>query len=255
MSAAVNNSLCKRIVILLCINQCYNIEHLSLPFKTTTMTIRLYFLSALAALSLTACQSAPAADKAATGDTQQIATATGKQMAIDTINSVVTWIGTKPVGQHEGHFQLNKGVLTVKNGELTGGRFIINIASLQNQDLEGEWKTKLESHLKSADFFDVEKYPTATFTITSVQPFDVQAQTSLLPGATHLISGNLQLKDSTRNITFPAQIVKQGESVTAKANFNLDRTQWGMNSGNDKSLQDKFIRPEVNIQFNIKAGE
>ena len=218
------------------------------------MTIRLLLLSAVAAVSLAACQSAPAADKATTGASQQVATTAGQQLSIDTTASVVTWIGTKPVGQHEGIFQLNDGVLTVENGELKGGRFTINVASLNNKDLEGEWKTKLENHLKSADFFDVEKYPTATFTITGVKPFDAQTQTSLLPGATHIVSANLQLKDSTKNISFPAQITTGNNAVAAKANFNIDRTQWGMSYGNDQSLKDNFIRPEVNIQLDIKAA-
>ena len=81
-----------------------------------------------------------------------------------------------------------------------------------------------------------------------------QTQTSLLPGATHIVSGNLQLKDRTKNISFPVQITTGNNAVAAKANFNIDRTQWGMSYGDDQSLKDNFIRPEVNIQLDIKAA-
>lgn len=210
-------------------------------------------LFAIAALYLTACQSAPSADNAATSDKQQEAQATGSSYLIDTSTSTVTWIGTKPTGQHTGTFNLSNGTLTLDGAGVTGGNFVINVASLNSTDQQGEYKTKLDGHLKSADFFDVEKFPTASFTITNVQPFDSSKVKSLLPGATHIISGNLKLKDSTKNITFPAKVDVQGDVVSTAANFNIDRTQWGMHYGNDASLQDKFIQPEVNIQLNIKA--
>jgi polyisoprenoid-binding protein YceI len=90
--------------------------------------------------------------------------------------------------------------------------------------------------------------------ITKVEPFDSSKSKAVLPNANYLISGNLTLKDSTKNVTFPATVIVEGNNVEAKANFNIDRTQWGMSYGNDKSLQDKFIRPEVNIQFDLKAS-
>jgi polyisoprenoid-binding protein YceI len=72
-------------------------------------------------------------------------------------------------------------------------------------------------------------------------------------GATHIISGNLKLKDSTKNISFPAKVEITDASVTAVADFNIDRSTWGLSYGADKSLGDKFIRPEVNIKLNITA--
>lgn len=208
-------------------------------------------LGSLVAISLVACQDAPDADKAIVAGEQTETNVKGETLAIDTNTSNVTWIGTKPTGQHTGTFSLNTGSLTVNGDELKGGNFTINIGSLNSTDMEGEYKTKLDGHLKSADFFDVEKHPTAAFTITDVEPFDSTNVNSLLPGATHLISGNLTIKDSTKNITFPAQIKWDNKALMATANFNIDRTLWGMSYGNDESLKDKFIRPDVNIQLNI----
>ena len=115
-------------------------------------------------------------------------------------------------------------------------------------------QTKLKGHLLSPDFFDAEKFGTAKFEISSVEPYTAAAgAASVVEGANYTISGNLTLKDSTKNVSFPAAVTVSETEVTAKANFNIDRTQWGMSYGNDKSLKDKFISPEVNISLNIKA--
>jgi polyisoprenoid-binding protein YceI len=221
--------------------------------KTINAMIKSFFGLATAAVVLVACQSAPKADKAEASDVQVAASASGTVLNIDTAASVVTWIGTKPVGQHTGTFSLDSGSLAVANGTITGGQFVIDVASLNSTDMTGKTKNDLDGHLKSADFFEVEKYPTARFEITKVEPFDSTKSQTLLTGATHLISGNLTLKNNTKNVTFPAVVSLNGDAVEAKANFNIDRTQWGLSYGNDQSLGDKFIRPEVNISLDIKA--
>jgi polyisoprenoid-binding protein YceI len=90
--------------------------------------------------------------------------------------------------------------------------------------------------------------------ITSVAAYTANAtDKTVVEGANALVSGNLTLKDSTKNVSFPANITVTETEITAKANFNIDRTQWNMSYGNDKSLKDKFISPEVNIKLDIKA--
>jgi polyisoprenoid-binding protein YceI len=210
---------------------------------------RITFLAAALAF-LAACQDAPKADKATTAAQQSVANGAGTSLTIDTAHSVVHWLGTKPVGQHEGTFKIANGNLTVDGNTLTAGSFIIDINSLTDNDLKaGEGKEKLEGHLKSPDFFDVAKFPAARFEITNVEAVSNDST------ATHKISGNLTLKDSTKNVTFPAAIKITDNSLTATANFNIDRTQWGLFYGNDKSLGDKFIRPEVNLKLDIKANK
>lgn len=202
------------------------------------------------AVAAVACTDAPNADQAATAEKQEAAAATGASFAIDTTTSVVEWLGTKPVGQHNGTFKLANGSISVENGNITAGNFTIDVNSLTSLDLTTETgKEKLEGHLKSPDFFDAAKFPTAKFEITAVEPI---SNDSL---ATHKISGNLTLKDSTKNVSFPARVTIAENAVKAEANFNIDRTQWGLHYGNDKSLGDKFIRPEVNIKFNISANK
>lgn len=207
------------------------------------------FLVFLAAASLiTACQQAPEGKKADTAEKQEAAIATGSAYIVDTTTSLIAWVGAKPTGKHNGDFKLAGGSFAVENGAITGGNFIIDVASLKDHDLEpGEFHDKLEGHLKSADFLDVAKHPTAKFEITKIDV--LQNDTS----GTHTISGNLTLRDSTKNVTFPATIAVSDNDLKASANFNIDRTQWGLHYGNDKSLGDKFIHPEVNLTLNITA--
>ena len=211
------------------------------------------FISAIAALA--ACNNAPDADKAATTDTQAVVSAEGTAFGIDS-TTTVTWTGAKPTGTHAGTFKVSEGSLVINGDSLTGGGFIIDVNSLNNTDLAGdaENKGKLEGHLKSADFFDVAKYPTAKFEITSVEPFAADSSVKTLTvGATHTIKGNLTLKDSTKNISFPATVAITGNSATATADFNIDRTQWGMNYKGPNNPQDWVINKEVNIKLALPS--
>ena len=211
------------------------------------------FISAV--ITLTACNNAPEADKAAITDTQVVATAQGTAYGIDS-TTVVTWTGAKPTGTHAGTFKVVDGALVVNDNKLSGGGFTIDVNSLNNIDLasDAENKGKLEGHLKSADFFDVEKHPTAKFEITSVEPYVADANVkTLTKDATHLIKGNLTLKDSTKNISFPANVVITGTSATANADFNIDRTLWGMNYKGPNNPQDWVINKEVNIKLALSA--
>jgi polyisoprenoid-binding protein YceI len=207
-----------------------------------------------AAALFAACNNAPEADKA-TATEQQTASADSINFTIDTATSKVNWVGSKPTGKHTGYFLLSNGGFAVNNGTITGGNFTINTNSLFVTDLTGEDKGKLEGHLKSADFFNTEKYATARFEITGVQPYDSAAATVKLAGATHVISGNLTLLDSTKNISFPAKVSVTDAAITADASFNINRTNWGLNYKGPNNPQDWFISKEVNLTLNITANK
>ena len=204
-----------------------------------------------------ACEQAPKADKARITDAQTVQAGTGNAYLPDTAVSVVRWVGTKPTGKHYGSLKLAGGALYLKDSLITGGQFIINMSSLQDIDLAGDsaMKRKLETELKGEMFFDVKKYPTATFEITEVTAFHPTDGDELtLRNATHIIKGNLTLKSVTKNISFPARVIFKDNSISAIANFNIDRTEWGISYRADKSLQDKLINSQVNISFDIKAS-
>ena len=122
------------------------------------------------------CSQAPKSDEAQVGEAQAIdggAIVEASDYQLNTNESSVSWVGTKPIGKHNGAFKISEGVVKVKDGAIVGGTYLIDVASLKVLDMpaEDEMNAKLSGHLKSGDFFDVEKYPTAKFEITSVEPY------------------------------------------------------------------------------------
>lgn len=211
-----------------------------------------FFSLAVLAL-LASCSETPKADNTLASAEQTAANAGGASFLVDTTVSKVTWIGTKPTGQHTGTIRLSSGNFNIENGAITAGSFILNTAQLTDDDLTEPDKAKLEGHLKSPDFFDVAKFPAAKFEITKVETYDSTKVVSELAGATHLISGNLTLKDSTKNISFPVKVLTTGNSMIAEAKFNIDRTAWGLNYKGPNNPQDWFIEKKVNLTLNISA--
>jgi polyisoprenoid-binding protein YceI len=194
------------------------------------------------------CQDAPEGDQAKVADTQEAAAATGgNTYTVDTQNSAVTFVGTKPTGTHTGEMKLSSGTFNVDNGNITSGTFTIDMTKIVSKDADTNYSFKLIGHLQSPDFFDVAKFPGSKFEVTACTPLTNDSM------ATHAISGNLTLKDSTKNVTFPAKVAITETGLSATADFIIDRTQWGLFYGNDKSLGDKFIYPEVKLQLNIQA--
>jgi polyisoprenoid-binding protein YceI len=211
-------------------------------------------LSFASLLFIAACNDAPKGDSATITDKQTAANAEGTTYMVDTAASRIRFTGHGVGKNHPGTFKLSTGQVTVKGNEITSGDFVINIKSMDLEQKGGMFDTKLHPHLLSGDFFDADKFGTAKFEITKVEPYNPgNADTSIVQGANFSISGNFTLKDVTRNITFPAKIDLDDNMLKAKANFDIDRTQWRMNYGNDKTLGDKFISEKVNIGLDLQA--
>lgn len=206
-----------------------------------------------AGIVFAACNS-PKGDAAATTDAQDVTVADANaEYSVDS-TSTVTWTGSKPTGSHTGKLTITSGNILVKDNMVaSGSEFVIDINTLTNEDLtEEDGKTNLINHLKSPDFFDVEKFPTAKFVVSDVAPYTADT-TATLKDANYLVSGNLTLKDSTKNISFPAKIQIEGGKMSVNADFNIDRTMWGMNYKGPNNPQDWFISKEVNLKVNLSA--
>lgn len=232
---------------------------------------------AIMAIFVVACGSGNS-NTVQTSDAQQVTTDdNATAVAVNTENSMVTWIGSKPAGKHNGTIDITSGEIMVNGSDITGGSFLIDITSLTSLDLEegGESYGKLVGHLMSPDFFDAENFPTASFEVTEVETFNAsnltadknQYDTENKPAAlseimvenpTHFISGNLTMRGTTKNITFPAHVEMNNGMIKAKANFNINRTDWGLMYGNEASIADKakdsFIYDTVNVGFELQAG-
>ena len=199
-------------------------------------------------------ENAPKGDDATIQEKQQTAEAKGAQYVIDTADSRIRFVGHGVGKNHAGKFKIASGSVAVADNKITGGNFVINIKSMDLEDKGGMFDAKLRPHLMSGDFFDAEKFGTATFAITSVQPYTKSNEdTSVVADANYTVSGNLTLKGETKNVSFPAKIDLDENSIQANANFDIDRRQWQMNYGNDKTLGDKFISEKVNIELDLEA--
>jgi polyisoprenoid-binding protein YceI len=217
------------------------------PIKYWIATIAMFGILALS------CEKPPKGDEAQIGEKEQATVPTGQTFVVDTAESWVRFIGNGVGKNHPAKLKLNYGAAAIKNDTVSGGSFVINIKSMKMEQ-EGEHiENKLRPHLLSGDFFDADKFGTATFEITNVVPYELEkdANKSLVEGANFMIRGNLTIKDVRKNISFPARIELDKDKLRAKANFDIDRTEWQMNYRNDKTLGDKFISETVNIELNI----
>lgn len=200
------------------------------------------------------CNNAPKGDNATITDKQEAAQSSGMAFVVDTNDSKIKFTGHGVGKNHPGNFRVSSGNVSVANNQITGGEFVINIRSLEVEEKGEMFQAKLKPHLLSGDFFDADKFNSAKFVITGVEPYERNDNdTSIVEGANFNVSGNLTLREETKNITFPARIELDENELKAKANFDIDRTQWKMNYGNDKTLGDKFISEKVNIKMDLKA--
>lgn len=203
---------------------------------------------------LQACSDAPQGDNATITEKQEASQAKGQVFMVDTAASRIRFTGHGVGKNHPGIFHLSSGNVALADNVVTGGDVVINIKSMELEQKGGMFDEKLHPHLMSGDFFDADKFGTAKFEITKVEPYTPNSSdTSVVEGANFRISGNFTLKDVTKNITFPARIDLDGNTLKAKGNFDIDRRQWNMNYGNDKTLGDKFISEKVNIELDLQA--
>jgi polyisoprenoid-binding protein YceI len=203
---------------------------------------------------IAACEKAPKGDEAKITEKEEGLVPTGQTFVVDTARSYVKFTGHGVGKNHPGTFKLNYGAVAVNKDSISGGSFIINVNSMKMEQPGNDIKNKLRPHLLSGDFFDAAKFGTATFEITNIMAYKPKdAEKSLVDGANLFISGNLTLRGETKNISFPARIDLDANTLTGKANFDIDRRQWQMNYGNDKTLGDKFISETVNIELHLEA--
>ena len=107
--------------------------------------------------------------------------------------SKITWLGKKVTGQHEGTINFLDGILTFKSNKLVAGTFTVDMKSISTTDLTGEYKDKLDGHLKAEDFFGVEKFPTATLAFKKVTPVNA---------TTYTVVADLTIKGKMNPVTF-----------------------------------------------------
>ncbi len=181
--------------------------------------------------------------------------ALAKQVSLDTTASKIEWLGQKklPGDDHKGTVKIKSGTINLnEKGVLTGGTLIIDMKSINDEDLSGKYKEKLETHLNSEDFFHTAKHPEASFKITKVEP----TRSNLMK-----VTGNLTIRGKTNPETFEVKIEKKGKAMVATGAIKFDRTKYGVTYNSEtkglkkavKLAKDKIIKDEVQLTLNLQT--
>ena len=215
----------------------------------------IYLTAAVAGLAMASCGSN--ATEAGAADSTLSATEGSATYTVSS-ESVLGWKGTKVVGMgsHAGTIGISEGTLSLENGKITAGSVTIDMKNIVVTDsMPEEYKQKLIGHFSADDFFNVEQFPTAKFEITG-------AEAKAEGDFTHVISGNLTLRDSTKNISFPATVTVDENGVSAVGTAVINRLDWGVNYDKEKmSLSEKLqaeakngiVSKDIEVTFDIKA--
>ena len=163
----------------------------------------------------------------------------------DIINteSELKWIGKElSTDTHTGTLALKKGKIDVNANGVIHGEVEIDMTTITVTDMQGKWGTKLEGHLKSPDFFDVEKYSSAFITFQSDENPIKNNQLNL--------TGELTIKDITHPISFTTELLKTKPSLQAKASLSFDRSKYDVRFRSGKffeNLGDKLILDDIEV--------
>ncbi|TAK25906.1 MAG: YceI family protein [Myxococcaceae bacterium] len=201
-------------------------------------------LAALCIAGVAACKdpnanTARATTSAVTAPAPAARVSATEHLTIDAAASSVGFTGAKVTGQHNGSFPTFTGTLDLDPARVENSRVAVDIDTTSvTTDTP-----RLTTHLKSADFFDVERFPRATFTSTAIAPGGAN-------GATHTITGNLALHGVTRAISFPATVTVSPSEVTATAEFVINRREFGIVYA---GMPDNLIRDDVAMHLRLRA--
>lgn len=158
---------------------------------------------------------------------------------IDLTASTLRWTGKKVAGSHTGLIKLKAGHLIMdQNQQLSGGSFEIDMTTITTTDLSGKKAQSLVGHLLSADFFEVDKFPSALLEITKVTPSKEQGY--------YLMEADLTIKGIVKPVAFTTQMVEG----TVKSTIKVDRTKYDIKYGSGSffdNLGDRAIDNDFNI--------
>jgi polyisoprenoid-binding protein YceI len=170
-----------------------------------------------------------------------------KKYTADPSVTVIKWQGGKIVGgDHSGTIGLKNGWLTSDGNSISGGEFVVDMTSIKNEDIKDAGsRAKLEGHLRSADFFGVEKYPLSKLVLTGGSQFT---------GGKATVKGNLSIKEATHPVEFTVTEAKSGDLLTYTAVITFDRSLYDVRFGSGKffsNLGNNAIRDEIKLEVNL----
>jgi polyisoprenoid-binding protein YceI len=168
--------------------------------------------------------------------------------------SSVSWHATKVTGEHWGTIGIKDSWIELAGDKITGGMFVFDMDDIIVTDIESpEWNAKLVNHLKSDDFFSVEKFPEVRFELTSAEQLKHKNHSE----PNYQINGKLTIKGITHDVSLPAHIHLFAKGGNAKGEIVLDRTLWDIRYGSGKffeGLGDKTIHDEFKVSFDVMTS-
>jgi polyisoprenoid-binding protein YceI len=191
-------------------------------------------------LGLAACSAphrAPQSAASASSSASPATAATAGGIRLTPQNTKIEFVGSSERTSQSGNFQQFTGTFDLTGNDLRMAHLTLDI----DMDSITTNISLLTRHLKGDDFFDVSRYPRSIFVSTAIQP-------STMPGATHLITGNLTLHGVTRTISAPANLGLAGGLLTLNSRFLIRQSEFGMMEALKKS------KDEVPITVSIRAS-
>ena len=173
-------------------------------------------------------------------------------LQVDMENSQIKWIGRKVTGEHSGTLNLSGGWVVLDKNSINSGKFIFDMASISNTDIESpEWKQKLEDHLKSEDFFHTDSFPHAILEIKGRQSLIIENSKKSAQ-----ILADLTIRGITHEIKFPLDLTQSQNNFNAEGSVDIDRTLYNIQYKSGKffdELGDKLIYDNFTVQFMVQT--
>ncbi|GAA0871290.1 hypothetical protein GCM10009117_04360 [Gangjinia marincola] len=213
------------------------------------------FVASSLMLGVTSCKDGNKETETSAAEEVAKAEAAAVDYTVNTDESIINWVGSKPTEDHTGTIKLKEGQVSVQENKLQSGMFVVDMTSINVTDLEGDEKASLEGHLKGSTkekedhFFNVSQYPTAKFEVTGISENDGQK----------MLSGNLTMKGKTKNISIPVTTTFDGNKMMLTSDeFMINRTEWGVNYASKSvfdDLKDNFVNDDIKLKISLVANK
>lgn len=168
---------------------------------------------------------------------------------VDAQSSKITWKGSKKIGGsfHTGYVLVKSGTVMYENGQPQSADITIDLNTITNTDLtDAKYNAKLVGHLKSEDFFEVAKFPTAQLKVSKISKSGAK---------TYKLEGEMTIKGVSQPITLDAEVTgDDAKAQTVQSSFSFDRTKFGLRYGSEnffKNLGDKIINDKVDMTVSL----
>lgn len=171
--------------------------------------------------------------------------------SIDASKSQLKWTGYGVGKSHWGHVQIKSSDLKFDKKTPKSGEVVVDLKTIETKDIEGEWATKLNDHLKNADFFDVEKHPTATFKADKI---------TVNKDGSYKADGTLIIKNKTEKKSVDFKVVEEGKQKYLVGALKFDRSKFDVKYNSESffdvaKLGDKLIKNDIDLELKLAVKE